>query len=64
MVMEIENITLFGAFVGAACLGIGHHFRDAWEFFDKGSVVASGNHAFAIYINDIISHHLAETHLS
>lgn len=63
-VLEVKNISLLSSHVGAAGLRISHHFSDAGQLFYKCRIVASRYHTFAIYVNDIITHHLAAVHFS
>lgn len=62
-VAEIEDITLFCSLISTPGLGIGHQPGNTREFLHKSSIVTRSYHAFAVYINDVVTHHLAGTYL-
>ena len=60
----IKIIARFGAGVGHTYLGVLHHRRDGRMNLDKTEFIAGGEYAFAVYANDVITHHLARFYLA
>ena len=63
-VVNVKDVSLFGAGIGRAAFGIGHQVGKAGQLLDIRRVVASRDDAFLIQVNHIIPHHLAAAGLA
>ena len=60
----IEDVVRFGAGVGYTYLGVLHHGCDGRVNLDETEFIAGGEYALAIYVDDVIAHHLACLYLA